>query len=355
MSPALPWSLMIRICLLFRGENLPGAINWLCARLLVPLLIAVSTNAWAAEENPPSCGREDFQNAYYLIGVESIAAISEFFFSIPSTYRLSEDSSFIVHYGRKNRLQTYFDDNDLSLLNQQRELSLTLNQDMPKYKREREVVFYKDNSTTPAQVTNYEARRYNKKISPLDKHVILGRIQRRLRPLLIAKLESLPGVSVNNIGVGLKIEHRESVLMYRHYGNNYGAVTLDRFHLSNYGVPNTFSLLRFEIDASMQQQLQQHERDELYQVFCRASQGFQQRYPQLQLSRQFGYAEFHQLAETLLPTRMLFAKYPILYKVGQIIILALIGALFLCLFLGRYTKHKGYRAIVTGQQKANHE
>lgn len=346
---------MIKIYLQRRSGTLFGTL-FRCDVLFVVFFISLlSTNVLSDESSVASCEREGFQNSYYFIDVETIADVSDFFVQIPDIYLISDDSYFSVEYGQRNRVETYFDDNNLNLLKFNRELVLILNEEIPEYKSEREEAVFRDNSTTPSNVISFEAKRYNKKSSALDKHVFFGRIKRRLRPQLIENLELLTGVSIANVGAELKVGHRETILMYRHYGKNYGAITLDRVHISNYGVPNTFSLLKFEINSKNQDQLKKIERENLHKVFCGASEQLKKHYPQMLMFNRFGYAEFYKLAENLLPTRRLFSQYPKVYELGQIIVLIMIGCLFLYLLIGRYSKHKGYRSITTQSKKKTHE
>ena len=299
------------------------------------------------------CDVENFNNIYFLIGLDSIAEVSDYFGQIPEKFPLNIDDSIAVKYGERKRLVSYFDDRNLNILKNHRELFIDVIVDIPTYRGDREKVYFKNNNDGSASVDIFEVRQYKRKNSALDKHELFGRIKRNLRPILIDKIKSIPDLSVSNIKTKMLVEHNEALYIYSHFGNALGAISLDRLHISNYGVPNTFSLLKFELDTD--RQLKYEEINKIKMLFCSTSEDLKKRYPKIKVFDRFGYTELYNLALRSLPTRKIFQDYPVLYKLGQIIVLLLLGYIFLYLFVSRYTGNSSHRITTVRNRKKNHE
>ena len=311
------------------------------------------SSVWASEDANAKCGRDGFNNVAYLIDVDYISSVSAFFNQIPETYFGSSSNLLVISRGTKSRLETYFDDNDLSLLENNRELLISVEENLPSYRVGREQVVFRDNNLDSTDF--FEVRRYKKKATPLDKHELFGRVKRKQRQVLIDKLQVTSQSTVEEFGVKLQVRHQEIVQLYRHFGIAYGAITLDQFNISNFGIANTFSLLKFELYLDETRKLEENERIYLINSFCEANSNFKSKFEDIPPYSSFGYRVYYQLALGLLPSRSLFKKYPLLYEVGQIFVLVIIGFLIVYLFIGRYTKRQNYRKVMTRKLEIDHD
>lgn len=323
---------------------------------LIALLYAlISPNAGASQVGNTLCEKEDFKSTYYYIEVEAISDVSDFFKKIPANYFNRNDELFVINNGQRNRVETYFDDNNLSILKHGRELLIAVDKNLPNYRVGKEQIIFKDNSVNPNYASVFEVKNYNKKATPLDKHALFGRVKRKERKLLVKNVKPLIITPIEEIAVKIKVEHQEIVQLYRHFGLSYGAITLNKLHISNYGLPNTYSMLRFELYSDQVAQLHEQERKYLNKAFCNANSDFNERFPLIARSLRPGYASYHKLAERQFPSRALFKKYPLLFEIGQIVVLIFIGFLLLYLVLGRYTKRQNYKSLTKKGYKDNNE
>ncbi len=339
--------LMTRICHLFKCKELLQLQHRSVMNLIFIIFSVVLFGTTMADEKTYSrCDGKVFVNSTYFISVNHIELTSKFFSQIPSTFFKNNDELFVVSRGEKSRVENYFDDSELSLLKNNLELINTLDINLPVYRAGREQVILKNNTTD--SIYTFETRQYMKKATPLDKHILFGSIKRNQRLSLIDMLNVVTG-SVENFDVNLQIQHKEVVQLYRHFGIEYGAITLDRFQISNFGIPNTFTLLKFEIFFDLINDLEVNERKYLVKSFCQTTTEFGNTFPEIPVSHQYGYQNYYQLATKLLPNRSLLKKYPILYQIGQIFVLTIIGFLFIYLLVGRYKKNNSYRKINTGR------
>ena len=130
---------------------------------------------------------------------------------------------------------------------------------------------------------------------------------------------------------------------------------MDKFHIDNFGLPNTSALIKFEMYNDVDIRLTEKEKKDLNFAFCRANEGFQKQFPEMVPKSGFGYADYHQLASEMLPSRVFFKKYPILFQLGQIAILCFIGFLVLYLFIGRVHIKSGYKIVTRSLMSRNRE
>ena len=239
--------------------------------------------------------------------------------------------------GHRYRLETYFDFGGLDLLKKNIELVFSVNENLPEYRLDREKIFYRDNKI-PSGVSVYEVKRYNKKVSPLDKHPLFGKIKRKERPNLIKALDYVSDEIPEGVVKKLSVDHEEIVYLIRHFGVETGAVTLDKFHISNFGIPNTSMLFKIEIYSDAEKKLTPYEKDQLNKFLCHIDFEFRKYLPHILGSSWFGYADYTKMANKMLPGRALFQQYPLLFYIGQILILSMVGFLFLYLIIGRYSR-----------------
>lgn len=318
--------------------------NNLILALSVLALMLVSCDAYSETNVLEGCSIEDFKSTYYLINVADFGAVSSFYQGLSERY-FDGIESFTGILGGRKRYEFYFDSEDLQLLKNGGELLISVEDNLPRYREEREKVVYRENVDNPYDINEYEVKRYTKKVTPLDKHPLFGRIKRNERPIIFEKLKMLESISPERISERLKVEHDEIVFQISHYGVPTADIVLSKFHISNFGLPNTYTLLKFvQHDAAMAK-LTEGEKKDLSLAMCQANRGFQAQFPHVKHVPWFGYANYHRLASEMLPSRTFFQNKLVLFQLGQIFVLCTIGFLLITLLLGRYQRGHTIRTI----------
>ncbi|MGK0296865.1 MAG: hypothetical protein ACI9XC_000464 [Gammaproteobacteria bacterium] len=300
----------------------------------------------AVTENTPfkNCENGEFRNTYYLIDTSDFYSASYFYQEI-TRINSRKETNFGTLIGESDRTIIYYDFDDLDLLHAGNELVSILNNNFPDYIPEREQILYIDTRITPAKITKFETKNYNNKFTLLDKHPLFSRIKRKQRSILINQLESISKSPPDSISQSLKIKLSDNIYFMELYGVSYGSITMSRFHISNYSVPNTFLLMKLEISHDLKDNLTTEEYSSLNTFFCQIENKFKIKFPYTKSVPWFSYDEYNQLAMDNLPSRDLFRKYPRIFTIGQIIILSLLGFLFMYLIIGRYSKRDDYSKV----------
>jgi hypothetical protein len=304
--------------------------------------MTTSATASADDDSPTSCENKSFDNIYYLIDKNDFYSASIFFQKI-EVIDSEKETKYESLIGEKDSSSIYYDFDDFALLKENKELVYNLEKDLLKFFPEREEIIFIDKQSSPEIINNFEIKIYKKKISALDKHPLFSRIKRIQRPILIDLLTNISNSLPESISESLKIEFTDNVHFITLYRLNYGAITLSRFSISNYGVANTSLLFKIEKFYNKQIDVMDHEEKYLDAFFCHVEEKFIAQFPHIKSKSWFGYRHYNQIANDNLPTRELFRKYPEIYSIGQIIILIFIGFLFIYLVLGRYSKSDSYR------------
>ena len=339
---------MIRIYLLYRDVTLFFALRSL--RLVIACtVVIIATSALAKDSSLNSCDSQDFDNAYYLFDKNDFIAAGDFFLLNDLLFPF-EKTNFLTLLGQRDRITTYYDFDDLELHNANKELVHILDINLPDYRAEKEQIIYIDNLSTSEITQWFEVKKYNKKVSPLDKHPLFSRIKRKERSILIDQLSAISKDSPESISESLQIRSVEKVHLITLFGIPHAAITLSKFTISDIGVPNTSLLLKIEIFHDNQDKLIKQEKKYLNSLFCRIDENFQRRFPHIKSYAWFGYVKYNKLATNFQPSRALFRKYPEIYSIGQIICLSFIGFLFIYLILGRYSRQDSYGKV----SKMNH-
>ena len=347
--PVPHWLPMIRVYLLYSVVTLPCVLR-LLQWLIACAIFSVSANALSEDVPPTSCENKGFDNIYFLIDKNDFYSASIFYQKIDVIDSKTE-TDFKSLVGERDRSSIYYDFDDLDILNAQKELVYILDKDLLDFFPGREQIIYIDNQTTPVSINKFEVKKYNRKISPLDKHPLFSKVKRKQRSILVDLIADISKSPPEAISESLKIELSENVHFIILHGTNFGAITLSRFTISNFGVPNTSLLLKIEKFYNRQDYLMQHERKYLDAFFCQIEERFEMQFPHIESSAWFGYRDYNKLALENLPSRAFFRKYPEVFSLGQIITLIFIGFLFIYLILGRYSKSDSYRKISRFYQK----
>jgi hypothetical protein len=287
------------------------------------------------------CNIQDSPNIYYQVGVADVEAVSLYYNKLSEDH-FSEIDSFTAIKGKRERIETFYDTRELSYLQNEIELFHMVNTKLPLYREDREHVVYNNNSELNPLLKHYEVKRYNKSNTALDKHPLFGRVKRKERPDLLAVLSVQNKIAPVEIAPKLKVEHQEVVYLVTHYGNPYAEITMDQFHIVNFGVPNTNTLLKYHVYPNHLDELNKQERDTLYNAFCSARRGFEERFPYLTPLSRFGYTEYTAMATAMLPGRVYFQRHLWLFKLGQVFVLIFCSFLVIYLILGRYQKQNIY-------------
>ena len=340
-SPVPPWLPMIRIYLLYSVGALSLVIRMLYW-LIACAIMTTSANALTEDVSITSCKNKEFNNIYFLIDKNDFYSASIFYQEIDVIDSKTE-TDFESLIGERERYSIYYDFDDLDILKADKELVYILDKDLLDFFPEREQINYIDSQTIPVNINKFEVKKYNRKISPLDKHPLFSQVKRKQRSILIDLLANISKSPPESISESIKLELSENVHFITLYGTNIGAIALSRFNISNYGVPNTSLLLKIENFYDRQNELIEHEREYLNAFFCQIAERFEMQFPQIEPSAWFGYRDYNQIALENLPSRAFFRKYPEIFSIGQIITLIFIGFLFIYLTLGRYSKSDSYR------------
>ena len=294
----------------------------------------------------PSCSGNYFQDSYYLFAPADFDKASRFYLSLPEQ-ESSADHELKSLTGERLRTEIYYDDETASLLKSGVELSSSVIENLAGYDPERESIVFVDRTLDPVERIRFQVRRYSRRTTELDKHPLFGKVKRGDRESLTGKLGSwLNTESVNAIRPSLEIEHRELNQLYRYFGIGYGAITLAEVNINVYGLDKYLVVLKFELFRDKIEALTELELQTLSGVLCDHEQAFRKTYPGLKPLPWLGYATYSRLADDALPHRNLFQRRPLIYKLGQVLVLAGFGFLVLYLLIGRYSRHVSYRISI---------
>ena len=348
VSPAPPWLHMIRVYLLYRDATLSFALKSLCL-VVVYTAIITTASALAEDSSLDPCDNQDFDNVYYLFDKNNFIVAGDFSQLNDLSFPF-ERTNFKGLMGQRDRTTTFYDFDDLELHNANKELVYILDNNLPDYRVEKEQISYIDKLTTPENIQRFEVKKYNKKVSPLDKHPLFSRIKRKERSILIDQLSAISKDPPDSISESLKIKSVEKVHLITLFGIPHAAITLSKFTISNIGVPNTSLLLKIDIFHDRLDELKKYEKKYLNTLLCRIDENFRSRFPNIESYSWFGYVEYNKLANIFQPSHALFRQYPEIYSIGQIICLSFIGFLLIYLILGRYSRQASFRKV----SKMNH-
>jgi len=319
--------------------------------VMVALIFCIG-DAYSDSSGTINCQGGRFSSSYFLVERENIVSVSLFFRNMFDK-RADSMSPFLSEVGSIERIEKYFDSEEYSVLKNNKELMSSEISSLPVYKTERESVFYRELEGEIVKNVMFEVRRYNKKLTPLDKHPLFGQVRRKERLQLINKLDFIKGFSPELITEKLEVKHNELIFLLTRLGEPVAAITLDKFHISNYGLKNTSLLMKFEIYNGEAASLFEDEELKLNNIMCNMENEFRLQFSGVQSVSWFGYRDYHNIANDILPVRVLFQSYPLLYVIGQVLVLVFIGFLLLYLLLGRYSPKSSYRKIVHGDAESD--
>jgi len=288
-----------------------------------------------------NCNLDMARSKYYFIQLEDVAPVSVYFRNIPDKY-FTDKNMFLGLTGQRTIISEYFDNKNQDLLSAGVELVHIVNLNEESYSKRREMISL---ISPDGAIENFKVKKYKKKITRIDKHKLLGKIQRKKRDAFVSKIES--HLTSRAVSLLKQIEATQLDLsqIYLHYGRTIGSLNLTRIRIANYGIPNIYVVLKLEFDSVGFKTLNSDERHFYTNIICEISSTLERRFPNSVSMNRFGYKELDQLANSVLPLRGLFRVHPWIYTSGQIIILMVIGFLLLYFPLARYKRKRKYRTI----------
>lgn len=316
-------------------------------RLLVYLLLLLVVPLANAEPSRKegACGVSLPNEWYYFVSLDEIPLVSEYFKGLPEV--LFDDlEGFTLSMGTRHRRDTYFDFDSEELLHAGKELFFRENLYLPRYRDDREQVVFVDRDESIRRHV-YKVKKYKKNISPLDKHPLVGRVRRKDRPML---RESLGDTSLGNAMLDLKAQltvlHQERSYIFTHLGEEYGSIVLDHVSMRVFGLEHSAVVLRFSLKGQVSSP---EDRQLLEEYFCRVQQALEQRLGRSWNGEYIGYKEYRAMADGVLPNRRWMMNHPWVYKLGQVLILAVMGFLILYLLIRRLPDRTPHRVVLRKQ------
>ena len=148
---------------------------------------------------------------FIICSIKKILLQQQIFFLLEDLQFNFERTNFISLMGQRDRITTFYDFDNMALHNENKELLHILDNNLPDYRVEKEQIIYIDKLSTPEAIRKFEVKKFNKKISPLDKHPFFSRMKRKERSVLIDYLSSVSRDSPDSILESLQIESKEKV------------------------------------------------------------------------------------------------------------------------------------------------
>mgnify|MGYP006935335699 CR=1 FL=1 len=300
------------------------------------------------------CKGDGFINVYYELTHFDIQSVYGHIDSVEERELQTDKAIFFKLNGERKRTEIFYDDMDLVFLKNNVELVFIENKGLPYYRKGRESIKFIDRSVQHEDV-HFEVKKYNKKTSPLDKHVFFSKVRRKDRPLLLNKIEAISDLPIQDIQQAIKVEHHEKVSLYRLYGNSFAEVTLDNFSITNFGLPNNKTLLKIEIYDDTRNLLTESEKQQLEDKFCHINVALNTKFTSLIPLSYYGYSDYIQSADTQFPGRLFFKRYPEVFHIGQALLLSSIGFLFIYLLFKNYSQRTDARVFITRSEKSRNE
>lgn len=327
---------------------LPFRVTWVaiifrkivCINLFIFFVLIPPVEARQQVEN---CKLHDFSNVYYLMDSADIASVAVFFNAAIDIAPEGENTSLTRQIGNRYRVFQYFDTPEKQLLANEKELVLIEDKNLPDYRENKKVIRYREIINSNPNFKYFKAKKYNKKNTLMDKHPLFGEVRRKDRLSLLSSI-GLPESHVSKLRKTVEVYKNETAYIIQHYGVVKAEIALEEFHISNYGLPNTFSLLKFEFDDSSDD-LNSLESQQIKGVLCKIKNIFNQQYPEIKGVSWVGYKTYFELSYRLFPLRGWVEQNLLYYRLIQAIVLGVIGSLFLYLCLGRYKKSTTYKVI----------
>ncbi|MGV6826023.1 MAG: hypothetical protein ACWA5Q_03510 [bacterium] len=311
-------------------------------RALVLFLLLANQLASTAVANRTELGKGDEIN--YVIGVSDIPPVSLFFRGIPNTFN-DHLGDFTAIVGQRKQSIVYYDSDDHDLLKNGLELSHVIDNNLPKYREERERILLTRKQNDTLSTTTYVARKYNKNLSKIDKHPLFRNIKRASRPEIFQTIVAASNSEPTQLKSILEIDNEESVIAISKYGKTVAEFILSYNKIENFGIPTNLIYLRLSINNHESSFLSENELTQLHKNLLVISQQIESQFPSIQKLNTVGLQEYLNLAIKQFPAREFFNTNPLLFTLGQILTQIFVFGLLIALLLGRYSPKLKSRLI----------
>ena len=312
-------------------------------RPLLLLLFFLSGSVFADSTIGAVCNTTSNTKSYYELQSNQLAPID--------TYLQTRLHGFFVNQslltslsGHREKKIVYFDTPDLKLFNLNIELSHTLEKQLPKYIREREYITYKNHNQ--AETIKFQARKYKTKLSQYDKLPLIRYVRRKERPLLLERLSNFPDL-FTELSETLEVNHTEKAYLITHMGKVISQVSLDKYHIDNFGLPVYGYLLSLELSSDYKTRLNTDEIATLTTTLCTLESEIVNSLSLTFKPEALNYSHYTQLAKDKLPIRDFILRNPLLFNILQSIFFIILGTLLLTLLIGRYKNSHSTKKIIT--------
>ena len=306
---------------------------------MITLATTLPTSA-QTEIDTGACGYGDA--SLYILEYDQILPASIFFKSLQTLLPADPEKKLTSISGQLELTTTFFDTNNRAALNNNAQISLTTNHRLPGYRENRESVTVKKGEKS----LSYTTKNYTQKENSDDKHKLIGRISRKQRPDFYRELQN---AGINNpleVREVLRVETDSVTRQYQFLGDPVATVSIKSHEISNFGLPTRLST--FEIRRiGKARNLSQIEEKTLNSRLCAIEQEIKKQIPGIRKITTGEYQLYTEKAQETLPTHLLFSSTPWLFKLGQIVILSIIGFLLIYLINGRHQANRQHRVTTT--------
>lgn len=299
-------------------------------------LLAIAAPLQAQESQQQailSCG--NFEDKYYFLDHHNIIQASTFFQTLSIDGLEDKSQKLSSTIGRLNLSTQYFDTANLTLLKQHTGISQITNTNLPKYRPKREQIIWEaSNQKRPIKVKNY-----NRKVDQYDKHPLLGKVRRKDRAPLIKELAELGISNPQELNKQLDIKTQIVTRQFRLYGEPVAEISIKNHEIENFGIPTRVTEFAIEkVYSPKKSILKAEEKKEISKLLCEIDSHLNDQVKGLQSKPNIGYPDLYSESIKKLPARHFFKTIPVAFKLGQALILSILGFLLITLIKGRYTK-----------------
>lgn len=284
-----------------------------------------------------SCTATDFcegaseSQIIYLPAPGELPRVSNFFHTRLKQFS-AEHGSLSDSVTRHDIEEIYFDTPDFQLYRDGHAVSISTDRSRPEYEEARRKV----RLSAAESETDFRTRQYRRRISALERHPLTGIVRRRELGALLSLLSAWGISESKRLLPVLRVEHAMLSHSLDVYGQTWAGMSLDRIRVTTHGLYREFVVLRFSRGAGEYPVLTSAEQQALERAWRQMVCGFQIDFPHAGAGQPMGYRQYQAIADRLLPWQRFFTRYPLLFRLGQAVILSGIAFLVLYLVIGRH-------------------
>lgn len=311
-----------------------------CAFWLLTNLVFID-HAFAVEK---TCSKNEWNHSFNYSVFESqfplvinLANNLTDFFNNTETQK--EHSLFRMPALNKTRQEEFFDTPKFRLYRQGAALYLHKNTFLTKYNTQKLRVFFQQSANEPLMV--FSAQQYKKKSNEIERHPLFGILKKKQRPELKKILKNQSITHISELKPILNVDHTiQSYPVYLYY-TQLAEIQLDHATTDVYGFEKNNLIFRYQVfPANIANHLtpfqQQHAEQLLSDLRCY----FTQEISAFKPIRELDYHYYYEQVEKEFPWYSFFSRFPMVFKLGQIVLLCAFGFLIICLLLLRLEKRE---------------